>query len=99
MKKEVYLQIPEPCHENWNAMTALEQGRYCDSCKKQVIDFTVMDDKEILKVLSKQTGNTCGRFITSQLNTPMVEEVAPSIQPYRFFLSAFIPAFLFATKA
>ena len=99
MSKKVYLQIPEPCHENWDAMSPVEQGRFCNSCNKQVVDFSAMTDKEILKVLSQQSGSTCGRFVSDQLNKPLVAEVTPALKPYKFFLSAFIPAFLFAGKA
>jgi len=99
MSKKVYLQIPEPCRENWDAMSPVEQGRFCNSCNKQVVDFSAMTDKEILKVLSQQSGSTCGRFVSDQLNKPLVAEVAPALKPYKFFLSAFIPAFLFAGKA
>lgn len=99
MKKEIYLHIPEPCHEDWNAMTAVEQGRFCKSCAKQVVDFSAMSDREILKVLTKSTGNTCGRFTSDQLEKPLIHEVPSSLKPYKFFLSAFIPAFILAGSA
>lgn len=68
MSKKIALKIPEPCHENWNRMTTVEQGRFCHSCAKTVIDFSVMTDDEILDHFSKSTGNVCGRFMTKQLN-------------------------------
>ncbi len=52
-----------------------------------------MTDTEILSTLKKTAGNTCGRFAPEQLQRPMVNEVPYSLKPYRFFLSAFIPAF------
>jgi hypothetical protein len=94
MKKNIYLHVPDPCHENWQYMTPVEQGRFCGSCCKQVTDFTQMSDKEILAVLSKAAGNACGRFSQDQLHRPMINEIPPSLRPHKFFLSAFIPAFL-----
>ena len=70
MLKSVHIQIPRPCHENWNNMTPDDQGRFCGSCKKIVVDFTVMSDKELLDYISNVAGqHTCGRFSNHQLNT------------------------------
>jgi hypothetical protein len=96
MKKQTYLHIADPCHENWNNMSAAEQGRYCKSCCKTVTDFSMMTDKEILEVLSKTGENSCGRFNKDQLKRPLYEEQPTQSKPYKFFLSALIPTFLFA---
>lgn len=70
MLKSVQIQIPKPCHENWNNMTPDEQGRFCGSCQKVVVDFTVMSDKELIDYISNVAEQrTCGRFSTHQLNT------------------------------
>ncbi|MEM7186932.1 MAG: carboxypeptidase-like regulatory domain-containing protein [Bacteroidota bacterium] len=67
MKKSVTITIPEPCHEDWGNMTPTEQGRFCKSCTKEVIDFTKVSDQEIINKL-KSGDNLCGRFTTSQLD-------------------------------
>jgi hypothetical protein len=97
MKKQTFLHIPEPCHENWNNMSAAQQGRYCHSCCKTVTDFSMMTDKEILQVLSKAAENSCGRFTKDQLQRPLYEEQPTHSKPYKFFLSALIPTFMFAS--
>ncbi|HEX8460287.1 MAG TPA: carboxypeptidase-like regulatory domain-containing protein, partial [Segetibacter sp.] len=96
MPKEIYLHISEPCHEDWSKMSTVQQGRFCESCSKKVVDFSSMSDKQIMDVLSKAAGKTCGRFLPDQLERPMVEKTQPMLSPRKFFLSAFIPAFFLA---
>ena len=47
-------------------MKALHNGRYCDHCQKEVIDFTGMTDAELFKYLQSHQ-NICGRFYEDQL--------------------------------
>ena len=62
MKEAIQLKIAQPCHENWQAMTPVEQGRHCGSCAKNVVDFTIMSDREIIDYISLHaSGDTCGR--------------------------------------
>lgn len=72
MKKKIHIQVPEPCHENWNNMTVTEQGKFCLACQKEVIDFSQMSDKEILQHISNASGKSCGRFRNDQLNRALV---------------------------
>ncbi len=64
--RKIQLSIPEPCHEDWNKMSISQQGRYCQSCKKEVIDFSHMPDDKILKMLAYSV-NICGRVEEDQL--------------------------------
>lgn len=67
--QKIQLSIPEPCHENWNKMTPTEQGRFCNSCAKEVIDFAMMTDSEVLNYFSSLTNaKVCGRVLPSQLD-------------------------------
>lgn len=69
MPSKISLTIAEPCHEKWNSMTPVEQGRFCDSCQKQVMDFTAMSDAQLAAFFKKpSTGPVCGRFMADQLN-------------------------------
>lgn len=73
MKPQLHLAIPTPCHENWDAMTPNNQGKFCLSCSKSVVDFTTMGDQEIINYFKKYSENTCGRFNDKQLNRALIE--------------------------
>lgn len=67
--QKLQLSIPEPCHENWQQMTATEQGRFCNACAKEVIDFSMLTDAEVLNYFNTRTyEKVCGRALPDQLN-------------------------------
>ncbi|WP_435577976.1 carboxypeptidase-like regulatory domain-containing protein [Gilvibacter sp.] len=70
MAKKITIQIPEPCHEDWNQMSPNGLGRHCGSCAKTVVDFTARTDKFIASYF-KEHDNICGRFRPDQLNRPI----------------------------
>lgn len=96
--KQMIVTLPEPCHENWEAMHEVEKGRFCMSCQKQVVDFSLMSDSEILHVISQSQGNGCGRFSSEQLNRPLSEQ---KIQRpwHKYFVRFALPALLIGQKA
>ncbi|MFP4845842.1 carboxypeptidase-like regulatory domain-containing protein [Winogradskyella sp. PE311] len=71
MRKAITINIPEPCHEDWNNMTPKEQGRHCAACNKTVIDFTKKTDESIIKTIESE-GKLCGRFKSQQLNRKLI---------------------------
>jgi hypothetical protein len=78
MSKAISISIPQPCHENWNAMTPNEQGRFCGVCSKTVMDFTDMTDNAIYDIFNKhKEGTICGRFRNSQLDRNMLPLQTP----------------------
>lgn len=62
------ISIPEACHESWQQMTPVDQGRHCQQCCKTVTDFMVMSNDEIISYLSS-ANNVCGRFNEHQLDS------------------------------
>ncbi|WP_431243925.1 hypothetical protein ACQ9BO_05510 [Flavobacterium sp. P21] len=74
MERNYKITIPEPCHENWDAMTPKDNGRFCMSCSKTVIDFASMLPEEIQHFfIQNQNKKICGRFRNEQLETIIVQ--------------------------
>lgn len=45
------IQIPEPCDENWDAMTPAERGRFCSTCQTKVHDLSAMPESDAQALL------------------------------------------------
>jgi hypothetical protein len=60
------ISIHKPCHEQWDQMVEVADGRYCMNCRKTVADFTVMSNADVIAFLGSN-GNVCGRFNKTQL--------------------------------
>ena len=43
-------------------------GKFCNQCSKSVIDFSKMNDFEIIELIEKKSLTLCGRFSKEQLN-------------------------------
>ncbi|CAN5364480.1 hypothetical protein BH09BAC5_BH09BAC5_29620 [soil metagenome] len=88
MQASCHLSIPKPCHENWSAMTAQEQGRHCDVCCKVVVDFTKMPTEKVIDYIAERNSEKiCGRFREDQLKSNATEKKSPR-NKYRVFMAA-----------
>ena len=98
MSKKIQLSIHEPCHENWDAMTPVDKGKFCGSCQKQVVDFSNMTDSQVAQFFKKpSTGSICGRFMSDQLDRDIM--IPKKRLPwFKYFFQILLPAF-FITKA
>ncbi len=94
MKKQLHVHIPTPCHENWNKMTPENKGRFCNSCAKTVVDFSVMTANDVLNYLSKNKGNLCGRFADDQLQRPLIETRLQPKKGWKYWLASVASLFV-----
>jgi hypothetical protein len=99
MPKQIQLTIDDPCHENWDAMTPSEKGRFCGSCQKQVVDFTNMSESQLVAFFKKKsTGSVCGRFMPEQLDRSM--DIPKKRIPWvKYFFQFTLPLFIGSLKA
>lgn len=82
------LTVASPCHESWAAMTPTHTGRHCAACQKTVIDFSLKTDAEILALLARAAGETCGRFEAGQLDRVLVPAPHLPSRPWRAWVAA-----------
>ncbi len=86
MKKPqaIQISIPQPCSEDWQRMTPQEKGRYCDACKKCVVDFTGFTDRQLYDYFIQHNGKKiCGHFKSTQLNRSITLPPQPHSKLYR----------------
>lgn len=68
MKNSYRLNIQNPCEEKWNTMQPHDRGKFCMQCSKEVIDFTKLDNTEIIQIIEQSKSRICGRMSVSQLD-------------------------------
>jgi hypothetical protein len=61
-------------------MTSTQKGAFCTSCRKEVIDFTNMSDREVREYFNRAKGKTCGRFKEVQVDKVYSKPMVP--QPF-----------------
>ena len=93
--KAKFLKISKPCSENWDNMTALESGNYCDVCAKTVVDFSKLSQMQFSQQMQKSNGNLCARVTQAQLNMLLIN--LESSTDYKIPYSNFAAGFMLAT--
>lgn len=90
MNDKLSISIQNPCSENFRNFKPTQTGGYCGACKKTVVDFTKMNDREIQDYFNSVENISCGVFLESQLKTyPMVNPLAAKPKSSRFVSGVF----------
>ncbi len=97
MAKYLQIQIPKGCEENWDTMQQQANGKFCNSCQKNVVDFTRMTNEQLVQFFKNRKDLVCGRLTSDQLNTG-IPIPAKRIPWLKYFFQITIPAFLFSSK-
>lgn len=92
------LHIATPCHEDWAKMQPTANGAFCQSCQKEVIDFTTMDDTAVQNFLIQNAGKKiCGRASSKQLqqfNIVINEQIfSTNISQWKKYLAVLLICF------
>lgn len=98
MAQKIELHIENPCQENLSKMTATDKGVFCSSCSKEVIDFSLMSNDELLQQFKNYKGGGCGIFRDNQLGRPLTGTPRRSFA-WKYAWQLLIPAFLLSRQA
>lgn len=96
--KPLHIKIEHPCSQNWNAMQPKDNGRFCSSCKKTIIDFSGLSDTELFKFFQTHSDVTCGRFHNDQLNKDILPAYPKNFVLKRFYNTAAVLLALLTMK-
>lgn len=76
------IEIPEPCHADWDAMRPEERGRFCFDCKKKVHDLSAMTKTEAREFLHRSaSADVCVSYQHEEDGTLLFLEPVPRPAP------------------
>ncbi|RZJ66574.1 MAG: hypothetical protein EOO50_09380 [Flavobacterium sp.] len=85
------ISIPTPCHENWNAMPTIKDGKFCATCTRNLIDFSQKPDVEVAAIFEENRNEKiCGLFAKSQLDSVTIQIPTSAFHQKMNFRSAFL---------
>lgn len=96
---KISVQIPDACSEKWETFVVRDDGRLCQSCNKVVVDFTSMNDREIVDYLVAHSGRVCGRLAQHQLKVYSFEEAVVVRPGFGLLKAGFVSLFLLITAS
>ena len=86
MKDGKQIKMTFICDQDWDSMSPTAKGRYCDVCKREVLDYT---DKSVKNI--KREDDLCGRFNIDQVDPCIIRPIQVPRQLKSFgFISAFL---------
>lgn len=57
------INIPAPCHADWDSMIGNDQVRFCEHCDLRVTDLSAMTRRKAMDFVARAEGRVCVRFI------------------------------------
>ena len=97
MKNSIKITVANPCHEDWTKMTPTEKGKHCNTCQKEVIDFSAKSDEEIFKLV-RSGASMCGRFKNTQLDRDIALSRKRNTSLAQYAAGILIPAAILSTQ-
>lgn len=68
MRNKIAINLDTPCSENPADFQPTSNGGFCQSCQKEVIDFTQKTERELYQFFEQANGaSVCGKFKQQQL--------------------------------
>ena len=67
--QKIILKVENSCTESWENMQTTENGKFCGICQKNVVDFSIMNDAQIIEFFQNyEGGKLCKKIKKSQQN-------------------------------
>lgn len=95
-EKQTIIKIGYSCDANWQKMSPTEQGKYCQTCNKEVVDFTHFSDKRLIDYLENSKTSICGKVNNHQLNRTLISPATYRLSKFSRVYK-FLASILFAT--
>ena len=83
MTQKFNLTINKPCAEKFEDFQPTTTGGFCDSCEKEVIDFTKMSEEQVAQFFAINEKKVCGRFRETQLKTYSISTPSKKTQNFK----------------
>jgi hypothetical protein len=71
------IQVAEPCHQPWEAMTGDDRVRFCEGCRKHVHNLSALTRTEAERLVCEAAGSLCVRFARGGDGTIQTLEYQP----------------------
>lgn len=101
VKFDMKIAINQPCGQNWEGMQPNNNGAFCLSCQKNVIDFTTKTLEQIKDFFANKPGNesVCARFRETQLEALAYNDFYERYKRWNYFQkAALIVFFVFGSR-
>lgn len=77
------IKIASPCHADWNKMHGDDCTRFCQSCAKNVYNFSEMSRPQAEALLIEKEGNLCVRYFQRADGTVITDDCPIAIKMVR----------------
>jgi hypothetical protein len=82
------IQVAEPCHASWDAMTGDDRVRFCGGCRKHVHNLSGLTRAEADRLVCEAAGSLCVRFARGEdgiIQTLEYQPPPPRRRGWRFW--------------
>ncbi len=93
MKPKEKIILAFDCGNEWEDMIPGKKGRLCESCNKEVVDFTSFTENELKQYFSERKTPVCGKYTDKQARV----ERKPIAELFRGFRLNTVAALTFLT--
>jgi len=69
-----HVQLKFNCDQPWESFDKTSDGGFCQSCEKNVVDYTQMSFNEVKKAIKNRPGG-CGRFAAHHTDPAFIAEI------------------------